>query len=364
MKNIVISGYYGHDNFGDDAILKVITSEIKKHIITPHITVLSANPEATRAYFRINSIYKYDFIKIISRISNCDIFISGGGSLFQDVTSLKSLVYYLFLIITAKLFKKKVYVFGQGIGPLRTFLGRFLAKKVLKLPDLITVRDEESSEILKTLDINSTVTADPVWLMRYPLEQAFPGKYHRTKLGIQLRNWPSLNKEKLTLIAEAVISCFDMSNTSVQLLSLQDSQDKKVLKDFQTILREKSPEIDVKLFCGLTIERNVFFISEMDYIISMRYHANLIAVSNCVPALAVAYDPKVENFSKETGIPCISIDKLNLENFKELINKLISDKDNIKSGLCEISLKKSRLAEQNIVLLNTLFEKTLSSNLS
>ena len=71
----------------------------------------------------------------INTIKNSDVLISGGGSLLQDSTSLKSLFYYLFVIFLAEHYKKKVIIFAQGIGPIKNPAGRFFTKKLLKKSD-------------------------------------------------------------------------------------------------------------------------------------------------------------------------------------------------------------------------------------
>ena len=105
-KKVVISGYYGFKNFGDEAILSVLLDFLKKN--DSDIVVFSSNPEWTILNYSVNSVYSFDYKAIFKNIKNSDILISGGGSLLQDVTSLKSLVYYcliIFLGVVGYLFK-------------------------------------------------------------------------------------------------------------------------------------------------------------------------------------------------------------------------------------------------------------------
>ena len=91
---IAISGYYGFENFGDEAILSVLAKELKSR--GHNVTVFSKNPRFTSAKLGVNSVYTFSLKSIINTLKNCDVLISGGGSLLQDATSLKSLFYYLF----------------------------------------------------------------------------------------------------------------------------------------------------------------------------------------------------------------------------------------------------------------------------
>lgn len=108
---ILISGYYGFDNFGDDVILHIIVSDIKKNVKNVKIVVISNDPEKIKKNYNVDSIHKFDFKSIYSCIKVSDIFISGGGSILQDVTSFKSLIYYLGLIFAWLNFSKQKYLY-------------------------------------------------------------------------------------------------------------------------------------------------------------------------------------------------------------------------------------------------------------
>ena len=129
-KRIVISGYYGFDNFGDEAILSVLVNRLKNFGF--EIVVLSSNPRKTSMNYFVNSIKSFDFFQVAGLLKQSNILISGGGSLLQDVTSLKSLVYYLWVIATALRYKKKVIIFAQGIGPIKNKIAEFFTLKILK----------------------------------------------------------------------------------------------------------------------------------------------------------------------------------------------------------------------------------------
>ena len=94
MKKILISGYYGFDNFGDEAILGVLINHLRGN----DITVLSSNPEKTGRTHNVNSLNSFNPKLIVERLPKFDMLISGGGSLLQNVTSNKSLFYYCGLI--------------------------------------------------------------------------------------------------------------------------------------------------------------------------------------------------------------------------------------------------------------------------
>ena len=153
MSNILISGYYGFNNAGDEALLTAILASL--YAIEPEadITVISGNPSETTTKHRVKSLFRFDAGKILSALGRADLLISGGGSLLQDVTSKRSLAYYLSIIALAKLRGKKVMLFAQGIGPIRSGFMRFLTRVICRQADVITVRDRESAEELVRLGL-------------------------------------------------------------------------------------------------------------------------------------------------------------------------------------------------------------------
>ena len=147
--NIVISGYYGFHNAGDEAMLLAILQALRKTFDAPSITVISGNPSDTARTFGVKAVPRFGILPILSSLFRTDLLISGGGSLLQDVTSWKSMIYYLTIIIVGVLFRKQVFLYSQGIGPVRYRIIRIILKHVLNHVDAITVRDSESKGFLQ-----------------------------------------------------------------------------------------------------------------------------------------------------------------------------------------------------------------------
>ena len=292
MTKYVISGYIGFNNFGDEAIVGTLISHLKS-INANKITVLSSNPKQTSNNHNVASEYYLNFYKTILET---DVLISGGGSLLQDVTSLKSLIYYLAVIVTALVFNKKVIIFAQGFSPFRTFWGRFFTKFVLKYCDVITVRDIQSHDILKSMNINSEIIADPVFGIEVPKIEKQEG------IGVQLRNSELLTESFMENLAEELSQRF--VGQKVKLFSLQDSLDLDILKKFAKTLDKKN--IKSEIYSNLDIKTCIYELSKLEYLIGMRFHANLIASKAKVKVLGINYDIKVENLSKQIGFPIVN----------------------------------------------------------
>ena len=142
MYNILISGYYGFDNIGDESILRTLVTSLRERIPDCSLTVLSHDPAATREKYGVEAVERMSPLAIARAVRRCDMLISGGGSLLQDVTSSKSLHYYLAIIRFAQLLGKKVFIYSQGIGPIEKDADRRATARALRRADGIVVQDD------------------------------------------------------------------------------------------------------------------------------------------------------------------------------------------------------------------------------
>ena len=152
--NVVMSGYYGFNNTGDEAIMLSMHKNIQEMGENYHITVLSNKPKETKEKYGIEAVYRFGFMDVFRAIHRCDVLLSGGGSLLQDSTSTRSLMYYLSITAAAKLMRKKVMLYANGIGPVSGKRNRRLVKQVVNKADLITLREENSYEELLSMGVN------------------------------------------------------------------------------------------------------------------------------------------------------------------------------------------------------------------
>ena len=309
MKKILISGYYGFDNFGDEAILGVLINHLRGN----DITVLSSNPEKTGRTHNVNSLNSFNPKLIVERLPKFDMLISGGGSLLQNVTSNKSLFYYCGLINIMSSLKKDVVIFAQGIGPVKGFWGKLIVKSALKKCKYISVRDVKSQELLKSWGIESNLVCDPIFDLNVPT----PKKTR--KVGIQLRKFASLTDELFDEIIKQVALKF--SDREIELICFQDSEDEGISKVFLNKLKKKNPTINANIIKNLTNKEVIEKVSEYDYLIGMRFHACLLGLKYGIKTLAISYDPKVETLAKNANIPYLVMDS-NKNDYKKAFEDL------------------------------------------
>lgn len=308
MTKVLISGYYGFKNFGDEAILSVLVSHLKE--IGADITVFSSDTVYTSKKYSVNSVRSFYMPDVLKEIQNTDVLISGGGSLLQDVTSLKSLVYYSFIIALALLFNKKVIIFAQGIGPVNNKFAQFIVKNLLKHCSYVTVRDNDSLKLLNKWNVKSELVCDPIFSMN------LRPKTENGVVGIQLRDFKTMNLNLLHKLALLVVTKF--SDKKVEIYSLQEALDLDLCKRFESVLHAFNPDLKTEIVTDNIIEK----VSRLEYLIAMRFHAVLVALKCGVKTCAINYDIKVEKLANEASIPLISMDAK--ENLEEVYSIMIN----------------------------------------
>ncbi len=313
-KKICISGYYGFDNFGDETILKILVDELKKVKDINNITVFSSSPQITSEKHGVNSVNSFNIPNVLKEILTCDCLISGGGSLLQDVTSKKSLIYYLAILYAAKLSRRKIIIFAQGIGPINNKVLKALTLFILKKADYITVRDENSLEYLKHSHINAKKCSDPVWNIKSDKAEI------QNRVGIQLRNFPSLTHEYIKNLAECINKYYQ--DKEIAILSLQNKQDLDVCTTLRNELKRINPNIHSQVIENTSDEKVIKDICTCQELIAMRYHACLIAIKYGIKLLPINYDIKVSSLAKDFNIEYLDLnDKTSLnKTFENFVN--------------------------------------------
>jgi polysaccharide pyruvyl transferase CsaB len=300
-ERVILSGYYGFENFGDELILSVMTQQLKALGFIP--VVLSGNPKETRQTYGVESLQRTEVQSIWQAMENATAFISGGGGLFQDVTGPGSPIYYGGLIEMAAWRKLPIAVFGQGVGPLRSGFGRWITGRELKHASLVVVRDVKSQVLVQQLTQHKPdLMADPVWTWTpAPAITALPKK----TLGISLRPWPDLGNTEIKHLASSIAQWPNIQETGINLIDCQSGTDIIPLAKLEQRLKE------LKIPCHwFGQDACIQGIAQSQAIIGMRYHALLIAAQLGIPSIAISYDPKVQLLAAQLKIPDTPVSEL------------------------------------------------------
>lgn len=324
-QKLVISGYYGFRNSGDEAVLKSILTALEEESQRSNITiepiVLSGDPESTTAMYGVRSVHRMKLKEVREALKESDGLISGGGSLLQDATGLKSIPYYLGVIKLAQWLKKPTFIYAQGIGPVNRKIFNPMIKSVFKACTYVSVRDEQSADYLRGLGLQWNqihVVPDPV--MGLPLPEAKvesgagtvsadasteanrvePSSGGHTKLpviGVSVRFWESDRKE-LTAIAAGLKKLCSKRAVHLRFLPFHlpiDEQASRFLMELLGDVTSKGSEVSITQDLTdpqLMLEE----VSKCDLVIGMRLHSLIYAASQYVPPVGISYDPKIDQF--------------------------------------------------------------------
>jgi polysaccharide pyruvyl transferase CsaB len=295
---VMISGYYGFDNLGDELILKVLVDELKSHQVD--VTVLSQNPSKTAAQYGVRAIKRTSVLDIIDELAKTNLFISGGGGLFQDATGPMSAIYYGGLIHLAQFFEVPVCFWAQGVGPLRKPMSRKMAASAMNRCEIITVRDEGSAALVKDLTgTRPEITADPVWLLNTGKHRTEGPRNMRDKhrrhepwrIGISLRPWHELTDKREQALADQLKALAKLVDCPVEfwLLPFQKEEDTHLLEGFAKRLENAANAKTVFIPPGEVMEK----VGHCHAIIGMRFHSLILGLLHQIPVYGLVYDPKV-----------------------------------------------------------------------
>ncbi|MDI6815985.1 MAG: polysaccharide pyruvyl transferase CsaB [Actinomycetota bacterium] len=309
MKKVLISGYYGFGNTGDEAILSAMVTSLKSEVPNAEITVASYRPFETEAKYGVKAIPR-SVGSVRQALKKSDLFISGGGGLLQDVTSIRSLVYYCSLLLLARLERVPIMIYGQGIGPLNRYFSRFLTKLAISGANVIAVRDEGSKKMLQQIGVRRevVVTGDPALLLK-PVRMSRLNGLERPIVGFALRAWRGIEFGRIAAAADSIKA---RTGSSIVFIPFHAKRDDSVAEQITARMKEPATVIN-----GIELPAEVMgVIGELDVLVGMRLHSNIFAALQGIPFLPVAYDPKVDEFSKAVGahapIACRDLDEQKL----------------------------------------------------
>jgi polysaccharide pyruvyl transferase CsaB len=311
---VVVSGYYGFDNLGDEAILEELTSELKRIITSEKILVLSANPEGTQALFSVPATARSDLLGFIDRCKQSKVFVSGGGGLFQDTRSPGSVLYYGLQILLAKAFGCKVMVYAQGIGPLRQGISKWVTRRAFSAADVISVRDKVSLKILQDWGIEAVQTADPVWCLESKaLPAAVEAQLHTIKssrlIALSLRNAHNFKAVHLQALVDAMDKAMP-ANAHVLLVPLQMEQDNEPLAEFKKQWQSRGRESTLIDTSSLQYPAQwITLFGRCKLVVGMRLHALIMSMKAGVGVVGIAYDPKVSHLLTDFEQPALILTK-------------------------------------------------------
>ena len=330
-ESIVICGAYGRGNAGDDAILEAIVQEMRELDPLRTITVMSRRPRETRVVYRTNAVYTFNVFSVLRKFRRAALYINGGGSLMQDVTSTRSLWYYCYTLRAAKKRGCKVMMYGCGIGPINRAANRRMAAKTIDASvDRITLRDDNSRALLSEMGVvhpDICVSADPTIILtpapheivNLALEKCGidpDGSY----IGFGLRNWKGLD-DALPEIAAAADYAYEKHGLTPVFVPIEFPSDLMPAERVGALLHCPWHAVRIRQ----PIETTIGILARMKTVVGIRLHSLMFSAGQGVPVVGMSYDIKVDGFLKYIGSrTCLQLSSVRADELCRLIDECVS----------------------------------------
>jgi polysaccharide pyruvyl transferase CsaB len=277
---ITALGYYGFDNLGDEAVLAGIRTALREPFPDAQTLVLTHDAPATQSLHPgVQTANRWRWRDALAALQGTDLFVFGGGSLLQDATSARSVLWYTLMALLARKKAKRVLWWGQGIGPLSTPLSQKLVRVIGNQADALTVRDEKSAALLKEIGVRRSieVVADPAFALD-PQPTSLP-----SGTLVALRRWPGVSPETLA---------HSLATSGTLAIPMHLPDDLEVHAELPCFnWRTESASVQEVLGRFAVAEATV----------AMRLHALIFSARCATPFVALSYDPKVTALAQSAG---------------------------------------------------------------
>ncbi|MEB3102488.1 polysaccharide pyruvyl transferase CsaB [Ferviditalea candida] len=307
IQRIVISGYYGFGNSGDEAVLQSILTSLQEESEQAGIklepVVLSADPEWTSRIYGVESVHRMKLQDVISAIRGSEGLISGGGSLLQDVTGWKTIPYYLGIIRLAQGFGKPVFIYSQGIGPVNRPIFHPWIRRIYSRCRYLSVRDQESASLLEHMGLDRAkieVVPDPVMSFARMNADRAAGSGEPV-IGVSVRFWDPDHTD-LKGIAEALRQIVSATDARLRFLPFHQPEDIQASQAVIDFLGDGLKGRATLVQGAETPLEMVRQTADCDLLIGMRLHSLIYAASQLVPMVGISYDPKIDHFLRRLGM--------------------------------------------------------------
>ncbi|MEP7271827.1 MAG: polysaccharide pyruvyl transferase CsaB [Acidobacteriota bacterium] len=383
-QKVVIAGYYGFGNTGDEAILSAMLADLRASIPELDIVVVSGSPERTATAYAVKSVSHIAVSSIIAEIETCDLIIVGGGGLFHDYWGVKAggflthfhsgITYYAIFSLLAALLEKPVLLYALGVGPLLSDTGRQFTRMSFELATTATVRDAESKELLASIGLDETrvtLTADPAFRLSRSgderalivLESQGLSPSSQVLIGVALREWDvGVETESWSIeIAKGLDSLIERFDARIVFLPLQRLDD-ALTNDIRISLSVRDQmrhgEHAILLQDEYSPGDMAALLAQCRIVIGMRLHSIILAASAHVPVIALVYDPKVKSVMRQLRCEEFALDLRNLDavSLFQMTERALRDRASIVSRLGTSVTELAGAAEENNRLAVTLLK--------
>jgi polysaccharide pyruvyl transferase CsaB len=330
---ILISGYYGFDNAGDEAILSVMLRQLRNSLGDADVSVVSGDPATTANLHSVTPVLWSDPLAIAEAVRRADLVIIGGGGLFHDYTGFIpdalltvgnwGLGFHVTPALLAAIYGKALMLYAVGVGPLFSEHARRFMRAVCEAARAISVRDLASRQILESIGVapeRVTVTADPAFALR-PAEPERVAEIMQAEglakecplIAVVLRHWtfrshPAFWEKE---VAAGLDKYLDQTPARIVFVPFQQipgeqENDAAVVARVQSLMRHIGRTSRLRGRYTPPELAGIFGVCSL--VVAMRLHALIFSVVARVRCVSLGYDPKVSEAASQAGLSSWTID--------------------------------------------------------
>ncbi|MBI5411848.1 polysaccharide pyruvyl transferase family protein [Candidatus Peregrinibacteria bacterium] len=355
--HIGLFGNYGATNIGDEAILEMILKSHPDH----RFTVFSANPRETAKRYNVEAVPLFPcgvrsflrggLIDSKKALQAVDAIVLGGGGLFQD-DHLYACLIWAWQTMWAKHFKKPLFIYAVGVGPLRTWLGKKLTRYVFNYASQGTVRDENSKTVLGTLGVDDSkffLTDDPVFLSNKGADKNRTNNLYI----ISVRPWKKNQNQRTIDSMTKFLKWLKETKNATFLFTVMQS----IKESDDTMAKFLAKQFDEQIFCPKNFNELMNRISECEGAIGMRYHFGIAAFLTDTPYLGISYSPKVTALFRKSPEALVPLENVTAEALQKTWGKIIGNKEVILKRQKEVVDESRNQANKNSEHLEAFLKK-------
>ncbi len=327
MKNrILLVGYYGNGNLGDDLLAEVSIRNLIKS--GKRVSFTRNKPLQIEKEEKITPVYSRSIVSIFRAVISNDIVMFSGGSIFQDVTSTRSILYYAFIALLALLFRKKLYLVGQGVGPLNSDLAFTLTRYIFERAHHVSVRDRKSYDLVSIWRQNDDVQFIPDLVFDFKKDDEILKGNNTKKVGIIVRDIPGLPTELTVDYYINILQVCRKYTEHLLLIGFHYSHDKELIN---SIISRYDPNLDV-IYPNSYDEAEGVLTTCTD-IVTTRLHGAILSMICRIKPCCIGYDKKVDMLAEEYQLPILKEamygfsyqNKSTLESYLKENNTMLND---------------------------------------
>ncbi|NEZ64222.1 hypothetical protein D0962_15725 [Leptolyngbyaceae cyanobacterium CCMR0082] len=364
---LLICGFYGHHNLGDEAMLVGMLCLLKRCLGPDYlhrVTVYSNDPDDTAKQHGVATLRnqfprrrREQWIKWAEHtlaLWQHDFFILGGGDLLRDSPDREVATVWLGPLQRAMALGCQTIVLGISVGEVWKTQTQEAIVKTLNQVTLIAVRDQQSQKQLQQMGVIRPIHVISDLALQITSTQSLSRSQialsqsasngSALNIGISIRSLVGRSSELdadveqsfYREMAKIIDYLIGTQGATVSLLPFQthtpsDRAQRRPQDNDEdaiaTVLEQCQQRQNINVYEAFdSVEQAINTLQSFDLVIGTRLHSLILAAGLGIPILAAVYDKKVSGFMTEIDqqLNSIAVQQFTLERVKPRLEKLLT----------------------------------------